>query len=106
MNTKIIFSGIMCLGLACRSVSAADDVSTPAAKPVSTVKTRAVSELRGQDNAFALMMESYRQLQVLMIEADYDKRVQLAKSITNPKDRDRVLLMAQQEHDMRITKLQ
>ncbi|MEI6084601.1 MAG: hypothetical protein WCS70_09900 [Verrucomicrobiota bacterium] len=52
------------------------------------------------------MMESYRQMQVIMIESDYDKRVQLAKSITNPKERDRVLLMAQQEHDMRITKLQ
>jgi len=106
MNTKVIFSGIICLGLAGSSVLAAENVSTPAAKPVSTVKTRAVSELRSHDNAFALMMESYRQLQILMIEADYEKRLQLAKSIANPKERDRVLLMAQQEHDMRITKLQ
>lgn len=98
MNMKVLFSGMIGFGLVVAAAPAAD-------KPVSSVKAGIVSELRSHDNAFALMMESYRQLQVLMIEADYDKRVQMAKSITNPKERDRVLLMAQHERDMRTTKL-
>ena len=99
MKTKGLITGIVFIFAALTVVSAAD-------KPGSSVRTNVVAELRSHDNAFALMMESYRQLQVLMIEADYEKRVQLAKAVANPTERDRVLLLAQQEHDGRISKLQ
>jgi hypothetical protein len=92
-----------CAGIA--FIFAALTVVSAADKPASNVRSNAVSELRSHDNAFALMMESYRQMQVLMIEADYDKRLQLAKTVADPTERDRVLLLAQQEHDLRISKL-
>ncbi|MCG3147360.1 MAG: hypothetical protein PCFJNLEI_00799 [Verrucomicrobiae bacterium] len=99
MSSKGIFSGIVFIGAALTIATAAD-------KPVSTSRTNAVTQLRNQDNAFALMMESYRQIQLLMIESDLDKRIQLAKTIVEPKERDRILDLAQQEYDQRIAKLQ
>lgn len=95
MNTKGVVTGIAFFSMAFTAVWAAD----------SNVRSNAVTELRGQDNAFALMMESYRQIQILMIEADYDKLVTLAKRVTDPKQRDQLLLMAQQQREARIAKV-
>jgi hypothetical protein len=92
--------------LAIIQLQAAEPVAPAGAKPVSSVKSAAVAELRGNDHAFALMIESYRQIQELMIEGDYNKRVELANAIANPKERDRISKMALDERNMRLTKLE
>lgn len=64
-----------------------------------------VSELRNQDAAFSLLMEAYRQVQGYMIESDYETRLQAAESLSDLKERRRVLALARQERDLRLKKL-
>lgn len=78
---------------------------TRSSTPVSSSRTEAVAEIRKQDNAFSVMMESYQQIQELMIESDYDKQTQIGGSIANPKERERVIGLAKQARAQRLTKL-
>jgi hypothetical protein len=98
MNTKGVVTGIVFIAAMVPLAIAADRTAA--------TRTNAVAQLRSQDNAFALMMEAYRQIQSLMIEADYDKQVKLAQAIPNPADRDRVLKLIQQDYDDRLAKLE
>lgn len=74
--------------------------------PVPHVKAAAVTELRGKDHAFALMIETYRQIQELMIEGDYNKHLELAQRVANPTERARLTRLALDERNARLTKLE
>ena len=64
-----------------------------------------VSDLRNQDSAFSLLIESYRQMQTFMIEGDYDKRLRGASLVKDAKDREHIETLAAQERDLRLAKL-
>lgn len=64
-----------------------------------------VSNLRNQDSAFSLLIESYRQMQTFMIEGDYDKRLRAAALVKDPKERGHIETLAAQERELRLAKL-
>lgn len=63
------------------------------------------SELRNQDSAFSLLIESYRQMQSFMIEADYEKRLKAAARVQDPKEQAHIIALIEHEHDLRLAKL-
>lgn len=105
MKTKGLLAIVAILTGAFSVSQGADSGSTTTAKPVSNVKSNIVAEVRGADNAFSLMMESYRQIQTLMIDADYERRVAIVDTIKDEKEHDRILSIVNQEHEQRLEKL-
>lgn len=64
-----------------------------------------VSELRNQDEAFALLIEAFRQVQGRIIQNDYEARIQAANELDDLKTRRRVVVLASQERELRLQKL-
>jgi hypothetical protein len=56
--------------------------------------------------AYGLLIESYRQIQTSMIEADYGKQLQAIALIKDPKEREQLTNQAGQNHELRLVKLQ
>jgi uncharacterized protein YdcH (DUF465 family) len=105
---KILVCKAAILTIAILSVSSlrADSIDTAADLSSDSPKFRhPVSELRNQDSAFALLIESYRQIQARLIQNDYEDRARAAATIGSLKDRRRVLVLAKQERDLRLEKL-
>lgn len=69
----------------------------PAADPV--------AELRNHDEAFALLIECFRQMQTALVGSDYEGRLQAAERLTDAKTHADVLVLAKQERDLRLEKL-
>jgi hypothetical protein len=106
MKNKGLLAIVAILTGALSTARAGDAGSTATAKPVSNVKSNIVAEVRSSDNAFSLMIESYRQIQTMMIDSDYDRRVAIVNTIKDPQEHDRILSIANQEHAQRMKKLQ
>lgn len=84
----------------------ADSVTEDLSNPQATPKFRnPATELRNQDSAFALLMESYRQIQTRLIQNDYEARLEAAKHLEGLKARRQVMVLAKQERDLRLEKL-
>jgi hypothetical protein len=77
--------------------STAAEGDLPAADPV--------AELRNHDEAFSLLIECFRQMQTALVEADYESRLDAAQRLTDAKTHADVLILAQQERDLRLEKL-
>ena len=84
---------------------AADPADTEAVPSAFRAHPGSVAELRNQDAAFSLLIESYRQMQTFMIEADFEKRLRAAALVKDNKDRDHIIDLAGQEHDLRLAQL-
>lgn len=65
----------------------------------------AISELRNQDSAFALLTEAFREIQTRLIQNDYEARVRAANALESLKTRRQVIVLAKQERDLRLQKL-
>lgn len=65
-----------------------------------------VAELRNHDDAFALLLECFRQLQTNLIEADFEARLGAAALVTDGTRRAHVIELAQLERELRFEKLQ
>ncbi len=84
----------------------ADSVTENTPNPQETPKFRnPAAELRNQDSAFALLMESYRQIQTRLIQNDYEARLQAAQHLDDFKARRQVISLAKQERELRLQKL-
>jgi hypothetical protein len=65
----------------------------------------AAIELRNQDGAFSLLIESYRQIQGELVESDYKARLQAAVQLRDPEKKREVIALAAQERDLRFARL-
>jgi hypothetical protein len=64
-----------------------------------------ISELRNQDSVFSILIEAFRQVQGRVIQTDYEARIQAANGLDDLKMRRRVVVLANQERDLRVKKL-
>lgn len=64
-----------------------------------------VAELRNHDDAFALLIECFRQLQTGLIEADYNARLAAADKLSDDAKAQDVRELSRQERDLRFEKL-
>jgi hypothetical protein len=94
MKHSVFVFGLLLSGMALPSVKGADSAGKLPPGPV--------SELRIQDSVFSLLIESYREMQTVMIEADYDKRLRAASLVKDEKQRDHIHA---QERELRLAKL-
>jgi hypothetical protein len=67
--------------------------------------TDAVSELRNQDSVFSILIEAFRQVQGRVIQTDYEARIKAANALDDLKTQRRVVVLANQERDLRVKKL-
>jgi len=67
--------------------------------------TDAVSELRNEDSVFSILIEAFRQVQGRVIQTDYEARIKAANALDDLKTRRRVVVLANQERDLRMKKL-
>jgi hypothetical protein len=67
--------------------------------------TDVVSELRNQDSVFSILIEAFRQVQGRVIQTDYESRIKAANALDDLKTRRRVVVLANQERDLRVKKL-
>lgn len=82
------------------------DTDQAALQPAAQSKSaNPVSELRNQDGAFSLLIEAFRQVQGRIIQNDYEARIQAANGLSDLKTRRRVVVLANQERDLRVQKL-
>ena len=65
----------------------------------------AVSELRNQDSVFSILIEAFRQVQGRVIQTDYESRIQAANALDDLKARRRIIVLANQERDLRVKKM-
>ena len=79
-----------------------ETVNQPAAQ---NAPTDAVSELRNQDSVFSILIEAFRQVQGRVIQTDYEARIKAANALDDLKLRRRVVVLANQERDLRVKKL-
>ncbi len=70
-----------------------------------TVPADPVAELRNGDDAFALLIECFRQLQTSLIEADYENRLAAAARLSDPVKQSDVRDLSAQERELRFEKL-
>lgn len=98
---QAVLSGAALAVLATFSSNAAD--LNPSRPPAAVADP--VAEVRIHDAAFALLIESFQQLQTAMIEADFQERIFAADQLTNNARRTQVLQLARQERDLRLAKL-
>jgi hypothetical protein len=64
-----------------------------------------VSELRNQDSVFSILIEAFRQVQGRVIQTDYEVRIKAANALDDLKTRRRVVVLANEERDLRVKKL-
>ena len=64
-----------------------------------------VAELRNQDSVFSILIEAFRQIQGRVIQTDYEARIKAANALDDLKTRRRVVVLANQERDLRVKKL-
>jgi hypothetical protein len=64
-----------------------------------------VSELRNQDSVFSILIEAFRQVQGRVIQTDYENRIKAANALGDIKERRRVVVLANQERDLRVKKM-
>jgi len=107
MKNKGLALGLTLSMLVCPLSFSEDRQSqTPPAQPVSATKSSdPVSELRNQDEAFSLLIEAFRQIQGRVIQNDYEARIKAANNLPVLKDRRHVIALANQERDLRVSKL-
>jgi hypothetical protein len=67
--------------------------------------SKIVSELRNQDSVFSILIEAFRQVQGRVIQTDYEARIKAANGLDDLKMRRRVIVLANQERDLRVKKL-
>jgi len=87
------------------SVRAAENSDSEAVPASIQAHPGPVADLRNQDSAFSLLIESYRQMQTFMIEGDYEKRLRAAALVKDAKERDHINTLAAQERELRLAKL-
>lgn len=64
-----------------------------------------VAKMKTEDSAFALLIESYRQLQHHNIESDYQQRLAAAAQLDSPVRQAEVRELARKERDLRLEEL-
>jgi hypothetical protein len=64
-----------------------------------------VAELQNNDAAFALLIEAFRELQAVMIEADYYQRLGAAEKLTDPAARAAAIAQVEENAERRLDKL-
>jgi hypothetical protein len=67
--------------------------------------TDAIAELRNQDSVFSILIEAFRQVQGRVIQTDYEARIKAANALDDLKTRRRVVVLANEERDLRVKKL-
>lgn len=80
-------------------------VPLPAVTVTEQKQSDPATEIRTQDSAFSLLIESYRQLQNNLIQSDYEARVRAAAQLPDRAGRDHVIALAKTERDLRVRKL-
>jgi len=85
------------------SAETADEAALPPA--IQNNPADAVSELRNQDSIFSILIEAFRQVQGRVIQTDYEARIKAANTLDDLKTRRRVVVLANQERDLRVKKL-
>ncbi|NQU11813.1 hypothetical protein HQ590_13545 [bacterium] len=85
-------------------------VSAGGAPPVATATTvrspaDPVAEMQNQDSAFSLLMECYRQLQLSLIEIEYEHRLDEADKVTDSTARKLARAEAEHHAEERVRKL-
>jgi hypothetical protein len=105
MKNKGLALGLTLSMLGCWACFSADmDAAEP--QPVAQTKPAdPVSELRNQDSAFSILIEAFRQLQGRIIQNDYESRIKAARELDDLKTRRRVVVLANQERELRMEKL-
>ncbi|MDW8343391.1 MAG: hypothetical protein RMM51_02755 [Verrucomicrobiae bacterium] len=98
-----VCSGLV-LGLVMARVSAAEPV--PPQGPECAESSDPIAELRNHDDAFALLLECFRQLQTNLIEADFEARLDAAANLPEAVRRAQVIELAHTERELRFEKLQ
>jgi len=92
--------------LICPFSFSAETTDEAAPQPVSqNTPTDAVSELRNQDSVFSILIEAFRQVQRRVIQTDYEARIKAANALDDLKTRRRVIVLANEERDLRVKKL-
>lgn len=105
MKHKGLALGLTLTMLLCPLYSSAD-TDQAAVQPAGQSKSaNPVAELRNQDGAFSLLIEAFRQVQGRVIQNDYEARIQAANALDDLKTRRRVVVLANQERDLRVQKL-
>ena len=92
--------------LICPFTFSAETTDEAVPQPVSqNYPNDAVSELRNQDSVFSILIEAFRQVQGRVIQTDYEARIRAANTLDDLKTRRRVIVLANQERDLRVKKL-
>jgi hypothetical protein len=92
--------------LICPFSFSAETTDNASPLPVSqNAPTDVVSELRNQDSVFSILIEAFRQVQGRVIQTDYENRIKAANALDDLKLRRRVVVLANQERDLRVKKL-
>jgi len=93
-------------GLICPLSFSAESTDGAALPPATqNAPTDAVSELRNQDSVFSILIEAFRQIQGRVIQTDYEARIKAANTFDDLKTRRRIIVLANQERDLRVKKL-
>lgn len=101
---RFLLSAVLALALANTRVIAEELAAAEAFPPVDDFDP--VAELRNHDDAFALLLECFRQLQTTLIEADFEARLEAADQLTEGSRRALVIELAHAERELRFAKLE
>ena len=102
MKHKGLALGLTLSVLICPFTFSAETTDEAVPQPVSrNYPNDAVSELRNQDSVFSILIEAFRQVQGRVIQTDYESRIQAANTLDDLKTRRRVIVLANQERDLR-----
>ena len=106
MKHKGLALWLMLSVLICPFSFSAETKDQAAPRPVpQNNPTDAVSELRNQDSVFSILIEAFRQVQGRVIQTDYEARIKAANALDDLKTQRRVVVLANQERDLRVKKL-
>jgi hypothetical protein len=106
MKIKGLALGLTLSMLVCTSSFSVESKDEAAPQPVARTKPAdPISELRNQDSAFSLLIEAFRQIQGRIIQNDYEARIKAANALDDLKTRRRVIVLANQERELRVQKL-
>jgi hypothetical protein len=106
MKHKGLALGITLSIVICPFSFSAETTDEVVSQPVAqNAPTGAVSELRNQDSVFSILIEAFRQVQGRVIQTDYENRIKGANALDDVKLRRRVVMLANQERDLRVKKL-
>jgi len=85
------------------SAETTEDAALPQATP--SKPPDLLSELRNQDSVFSILIEAFRQVQGRVIQTDYEALIKAANALDDLKTRRRIVVLANQERDLRVKKL-